>query len=191
MPPPPHSIPPPCHHIGLVSSESASPAQPPLQGRCCHGFRTWSLSETRDLSYTCLSPQGKSELKVIISHRNAMGICTSPENKGPNQRSQCWQSKTAQAWEIKSNKLPSQDCSNQKMTWYQFANWTRQQYVINPAHLEPALHYFLGDYQMLANDQSQLTRNLAVFQRLYLPYHKCNSGVRKGFPNKLWKVTLV
>lgn len=131
------------------------PSPTSFAGRCCHGFRTSSLPETRDLSYACLSPQGKSELKL----RNAMGICASLENKGPNQRSQCRQSKTPQAQEIKSNKQPSQGCSNQKMTWYPFANWIRQRYVINPAHLEPALHYFLDDYQVLANNRTQLTRN--------------------------------
>lgn len=83
------------------------PSSTSFAGRCCHGFRTSSLSETRAISCACFSPQGKSEFRGIISQlRNATGICASLENNGPNQRSQRQQSKTAKAQGIKSNKLP-------------------------------------------------------------------------------------
>lgn len=73
-------------------------------GRCCHGFRTSSLSETGAISCACLSPQGKSELRGITSQlRNATGICASRENKGPNQRST-----TPDSLKLQRHKKPSQ-----------------------------------------------------------------------------------
>lgn len=50
-------------------------------GRCCHGFRTSSLSETRAISCACLSPQGKSELRGIISLSFAMQRVFAPHWK--------------------------------------------------------------------------------------------------------------